>query len=214
MRQAPLLPVLPDRESQAAFRALLAALSRPGIPVTLPGDVVEPAVPPSISVALALVDVEVRVCVIDDVDDVDWAGALASVAGCMVGPLEEAQMTIALRAPTPDELRALSRGRADAPELGSRLLLACEQVGRLGGGEDPEQGAVVLTITGPGVDGAVRIGVGGLPVEVFETLEALNREFPMGIDTFMVASNGVVVGLPRSTRLVIERGASAWATPR
>lgn len=214
MNAAPTLPALDDLVSQETFRALLEALSHPGKPVQLPPSAIDPTVPAALTVPLALADVEVRLCVATEAAQLDWGGALRGATGCVLGELEDAEMAIGLRPLTPEELRTLPRGRCDAPELGARLVLACAELRRLGGGSDSTDGAVVLTLAGPGVPGAVRLEVHGLPVEVFETLEGLNRDFPLGIDTFLVDHGGAVVGIPRSSRIVVEKGVSAWATQR
>ncbi|WP_165977946.1 phosphonate C-P lyase system protein PhnH [Nonomuraea diastatica] len=65
---------------------------------------------------------------------------------------------------------------------------------------------VVLVLRGPGVPGVRRVRVTGLPAGVFAALAEANADFPAGVDTFLVAQDGTIAGLPRSTRIEIENG--------
>jgi alpha-D-ribose 1-methylphosphonate 5-triphosphate synthase subunit PhnH len=111
-------------------------------------------------------------------------------------------MVVAVRPPSEDEVAALPRGDALHPELGARLILAVD-------GLSTPEGAgtgTVLTLTGPGVPGYRRIRAAGPPPEVFRALAAVNSAFPAGVDTFLVAADGTVAGLPRSAHISIDNG--------
>ena len=186
--------------SQATFRVLLDALARPGTVHTLPAGLVDIDVPAAVLVPLALADLEVAFSVLEPAGP-DWAGALRAATGTRAVESERADMVLALRAPRPDEVRGLRRGTPDRPDLACRLVLACDRFG---------EGAV-LELTGPGVDGSTSLAVAGVPVETLEALVAVNRHFPLGVDTFLVDTAGHVAGLPRSTTVRITSGAGAWA---
>jgi alpha-D-ribose 1-methylphosphonate 5-triphosphate synthase subunit PhnH len=199
---------LPPDTAQADFRALLAALARPG---TLETITATPGAPPVLAVAAGLADVEVPLCVLtadgqdgrqDDEDQQDQARALHMATSAPVADLGDARLVAALRPPSEEEVAALRRGDALHPEHGARLVLAVDELSTLG---DAGTGTV-LTLTGPGVPGYRRIRVAGQPPEVFRALAAANTAFPAGVDTFLVATDGTVAGLPRSTRVSIENG--------
>ncbi|HEY3681779.1 MAG TPA: phosphonate C-P lyase system protein PhnH [Streptosporangiaceae bacterium] len=182
-------------QTQVDFRVLLDALSRPG---TI-GRLDAPAGAPAATVpAAGLADVEVRLAVYARPGDQRWAAAVYAATGAPYAGPEEARMVLALRPPTPDELRALPRGDALAPELGARLVIA---VGALR--HSPEPGDVALTLRGPGVRDTAALAVSGLDAAVFAALEEVNAGFPAGVDTFLVAADGTVAGLPRTTRIEI-----------
>ncbi|TQM04035.1 phosphonate C-P lyase system protein PhnH [Pseudonocardia kunmingensis] len=188
--------------SQRVFRVLLDALSRPGTIGALPTELLGAAdAPAALLVPLALADLEVTLGVLEPAG-AGWAGALAAATGARPAPAEEADLVLALRAPRPDEVRGLRRGTPDRPDRACRLVLSCAALG-------PE-GDVRCALTGPGVDGAAELGVGGLPVETVEALVAVNRAFPLGVDAFVVAADGRVAGLPRSTRVRVRAGAGSW----
>lgn len=178
--------------SQRTFRAMLDALARPG----RTGRLHPPSgVPAALVVALALADVDVTTHVLTGADELDWAEVLRAATGTRAVELEHADIVVALRPPTPDEIRSLRRGRPDAPELGARLSLAVESLG---------SGDVLLTMRGPGVPVVRELEVGGVDAPVLEAIAAVNRRFPAGIDTFLVAADGVIAGIPRSTDLEVR----------
>jgi alpha-D-ribose 1-methylphosphonate 5-triphosphate synthase subunit PhnH len=204
------LRALDHTDSQATFRVLLDALSRPGSVHRLPDGVVDVDVPAAVLVPLALADLEVDLAVLEPAGP-DWAAALAEATGARAAAPERADLVLALRPPRPDEIRGLRRGTSDRPDLACRLVLACD---RLAAGDPGGPGpAVQLDLTGPGVDGHAALAVAGVPVETLEALVAVNRRFPLGVDTYVVDTDGRVAGLPRSTAVRITSGAGTWATP-
>jgi alpha-D-ribose 1-methylphosphonate 5-triphosphate synthase subunit PhnH len=195
------LDPLDHTASQRVFRVLLDVLARPGTVRELPADVLDVDVPAALLVPLALADLEVSLAVLGPAGP-DWAGGLAAATGARPGPAERADMVLALRPPRPDEVRGLRRGTPDRPDLACRLVLACDALGATGD--------VSCDLAGPGVDGVAALGVRGVPVEVLDTLIAVNQRFPLGVDTFLVATDGRVAGLPRSTQVRIRSGAGTW----
>ncbi|WP_187414281.1 phosphonate C-P lyase system protein PhnH [Nonomuraea sp. PA05] len=198
--------------AQADFRVLLNVLSRPGAL-----DVVGAGGgsgggrgegrgegPVALAVAAGLADVEVPTAVLTEPGAEHWARALHLGTSAPPAPPERARMVVALRPPTAAEIAGLTRGDAMHPELGTRLVVAVAALAGDDCGNVP--GGVVLTLSGPGVPGTRRLRVGGLPRDVFEALTTANAAFPAGVDTFLVAQDGTVAGLPRSTRIQIENG--------
>lgn len=205
---AMLLPRLDPHASHRVFKVLFEALSRPGQLTALGSDrtLVES---PALLVALALADIDVRVHVLAPTGShagshaSDWSDAIHATTGATRSSLEAAELVVALRPPTPDEIRSLRRGSADAPELGARLAVACTRLA-------DTDGEVIVSLRGPGVPEARRVAFDGVPVEVLETLASVNLAFPAGVDTFFVADDGIVVGLPRTSRIEIMEGSSSW----
>ncbi|MEW2360122.1 phosphonate C-P lyase system protein PhnH, partial [Spirillospora sp. NPDC029432] len=103
---------------------------------------------------------------------------------------------------------ARRQGRAGAEHLAERPGLrlpgrpvrvqAVDALDEGGGGD-----GVTLALSGPGVPGERRLTVRGLPAAYFRALADANAAFPAGIDTFLVAPDGTVAGLPRSVHLTI-----------
>jgi alpha-D-ribose 1-methylphosphonate 5-triphosphate synthase subunit PhnH len=180
------------RASQRDFTILLDALARPGTVGRLE---VPAPVPPAALAAAGLADVEVPMCVLASAGEGEaWAGALHAATGAPRAAAAVARTVVALRPVEPAEIDALPRGDVFDPELGARLFAA---VDRLVAGADE----VTLRLSGPGVPDERVLGVAGLPAAVFDALARANSGFPLGVDTFLVAADGSVAGLPRTTRL-------------
>ncbi|MGP4097489.1 phosphonate C-P lyase system protein PhnH [Nonomuraea sp. KM90] len=217
--------------AQADFRALLNVLSRPGV-LDVVGRTDGPA---ALAVAAGLADVEVPTAVLAAPGAEHWARVLHLATSAPPAAPAEARMVVALRPPTAEEIAALPRGDALHPERGTRLIVAVTGLSSQEAGERNVPGpqvpgpqvpgpqvpgpqvpgpqvpgaegpGVVLVLSGPGVPGTRRLRVTGLAREVFAALAAANAGFPAGVDTFLVAADGTVAGLPRSTRIEIENG--------
>lgn len=197
---------LTAESSLGVFRAALAALARPGRIGRWP-DGVPATVPPELLVALALADLEVAVVLLEPDGPDRWDPVVRAATGARsAASLADADIVIARRAPTPGELSRIRTGDAVAPERGARLVLACTGLHRVDAGMagDGVAGTVRLRLVGPGAaDGRV-VAVQGLDPAVFVTLSEMNRAFPAGIDTWLVAPDGAVVGLPRTTSIAID----------
>jgi alpha-D-ribose 1-methylphosphonate 5-triphosphate synthase subunit PhnH len=193
---------LSNDESQQVFRTLLDTLARPGRIVALPSSVTD-RMPPALVPAAALADVEVSLAVLAEPADDHWADVLISSTGARSVPVVLAQMVVGLRAPSPAELVAMERGDAIAPERGARVSIACRSL-TYGPAPGPVSGAVSLTLRGPGVESTRHLIVHGLDADVLRALAEANRSFPAGVDAWLVADDGAVVGIARTTSLTIE----------
>jgi alpha-D-ribose 1-methylphosphonate 5-triphosphate synthase subunit PhnH len=187
-----------SQQSQRDFRALLHALARPGTLHRLDMAAASPPVPAAAVAAAGLADVEVSMAVLaEDGDPV--AAALHAATGAPAVSLIRADLVVALRPPQPAEVRVLRQGDPLHPEHAARLVVA---VPRLGG----PAADLTVQLRGPGIRDACELRVSGLPAEVFDELASAAR-FPCGVDTFLVADDGTVAGLPRSAEIrVLDRG--------
>jgi alpha-D-ribose 1-methylphosphonate 5-triphosphate synthase subunit PhnH len=166
------------------------ALARPGVVGQLAHAVPGWPLPYPLLVPLALAGPGARVAVLDDNRDA-WEELLAQATGATTSGVAEADVVVALRAPLPDELVALRRGSPLAPGLAARLAVACHGIAGA-------RSALEVLLSAPGVDGERRVGIDGLPSEVVAVLAEVNAGFSgAGVDTWCVAADGAVVGIPR-----------------
>ncbi|CAN5869178.1 hypothetical protein BH24ACT3_BH24ACT3_08360 [soil metagenome] len=207
---------LSGADSQRVFRVLLDTLARPGRPRPFPRAVSD-HLPAVLLPVLALADVEVTAAVLDH-DGGRWAETVRGATGARLGAVPRAALVTAVRPVAPHEVMALELGRADAPERGARLVLACRTIQAAAGADPPSLRAdrssgrpagphVTVVVRGPGVPTERRVLVTGLDPEVFEALAEVNRGFPAGVDTWLVADDGTVTGLPRSSSVSVARDA-------
>jgi alpha-D-ribose 1-methylphosphonate 5-triphosphate synthase subunit PhnH len=181
---------LPTAVSRQVFRAVLDALARPGQPARLPARSSD-AAPPALLPLLALADLGTGIHVLDRADaPASWVDALATATSAPVVALERARLVGALRPITPAEVGALHRGTALAPEEAALLTVAVT---------DLAGGPARWVLSGPGVPGRRAISPSGVPAGFLAARAAAVHRYPTGIDVLLVAPDGRLLGLPRST---------------
>ena len=188
----------PVLESQSAFRAVMRAMSRPGIAQQLHHDLSPPA-PLSAGaaiVALTLFDYETPVwldAALTDAEDVARWLRFHTGAPITDNPQLAAFALIADAAHAPDFMR-FALGTPDYPDRSTTLIL---QVESLSGGPS-------IALKGPGIDGVQLLSARPLPEDFVRCMTDNRALFPRGVDVLLVTDDAVAA-VPRSTR--IEGGA-------
>lgn len=160
----------------AAFEALLWALSRPGQARILPQ-------PGETAIIAALLD---RECLVYSADPLLLPEIMRT--GAEVANIAEADHVFLGALTTSDPLAQVSIGIDLYPDDGATVIVRA----RVGAG--PE-----MRLTGPGIDSDVVIRLGGLP-DGFWAARAARRRYPMGFDLFIL-DGARIVGVPRSTEV-------------
>lgn len=167
-----------EARTNAAFDALLWALSRPGMMRRLPeageGAIID-----------ALLD---RECRVYSADPLLVPQILRS--GAEIAEIDAADHAFLGAPDSAEVLRTLALGSDLYPDDGATVVIRA----RLG------QGAP-LRLTGPGVDGVLRLQVGGLP-DGFWEIRAQIARYPMGFDLFLLDGDRLI-GVPRSTTVEV-----------
>ncbi|MGE0879088.1 MAG: phosphonate C-P lyase system protein PhnH [Acidimicrobiia bacterium] len=195
---APALEILDSSSAQQVFRTLLDTLAQPGTVKQLTGDLGWSRNSALLPV-LCLADIETSLHVITD--DPVLASATLGATDAKAAAIEEADIVVALRAITAEQIGRIKRGSAAAPENGARVVLACHALG------DPgviDETGVELALRGPGVDGIRVLKVAGLDRQVFEAIARANDRFPCGIDVHLITPTGLVAALSRSTTIDMQ----------
>lgn len=175
-----LAPSPPPEEvhANAAFDALLWALSRPGRERGLPA----PGEGPLIA---ALIDRECRVFA----EGEELRAALAAT-GAALGSLEDADHAFLGEVSDAGVLKRLRQGSDLYPDDGATVVIRA----RLDEGER-------LRLTGPGVDGAQELRAAGLPAG-FWRLRADVMRYPTGFEIALIDGDRLVA-IPRSTAVEV-----------
>jgi alpha-D-ribose 1-methylphosphonate 5-triphosphate synthase subunit PhnH len=190
-----LLPAWNDsvHDAQAVFRCVLTALAEPGSNQTLPVEIVGPAPLNAATTALCLTlaDFETPVWLDHRADMAAVESYLRFHCGC---PLTDDPATTAFAVIIDPQrgiaLDRFAQGSIEYPDRSTMLLI---QAPTLDGGP-PHQ------LSGPGIEHARTLHVGGLP-ENFAALWRQNTAlFPLGVDLVFCCGNAIV-GLPRTTQI-------------
>ncbi|MEJ5269668.1 MAG: phosphonate C-P lyase system protein PhnH [Hydrogenophilus sp.] len=172
----------PDTQ-QRVFRELVEAFSRPGdirdLSAWIDGAGALRAV------LATLMDGEVTLAdPHEQVAPADWPLLQAKRA-----TTEQARYVTADGCRAPDFLPAL--GSLESPEFGATVLI---QVDRLGRGE------MALELSGPGIDGQRKLGLGGLHPDWLRRRAEWVAHFPLGVDLLLLDAHRIVA-LPRTTHI-------------
>jgi alpha-D-ribose 1-methylphosphonate 5-triphosphate synthase subunit PhnH len=167
-----------EARTNATYDALMWALSRPGLPRSLPetglAQVIE-----------TLIDLECAVHFDDEA-----LRTLAARPGATLTTPDRADHLFLSAAPTPDLLHTLRMGSDLHPEEGATLVCPASF------GTGPR-----LRLTGPGCDGPVEVRIDG-PTPAFWAERARVMRYPMGVDLLLIDGDQVI-GLPRSTTVEV-----------
>ena len=191
----------PVHDTQAVFRTLLDALSRPGTV-----GVVENVLPASQAsgthrsrAELAALAALLTLC---DYSTPVWLAqpdaALASVlrfhtGAPLVDDVHDAAFAYIHDAALLPELEHFSLGAAETPEQSVTLLI---RVDALTGGPS-------VVLSGPGIERTATISPLGLPEHFWRERASLAPLFPCGIDCYLVCGN-TLIGLPRTTHAKVN----------
>jgi len=179
-------------DAQAAFRAVLDAMARPGrlaqfaAPAELPPGLGRAAS----ALALTLVDMDTPIWLSPAcASAADWLRFHCS-ARLAEGPAA-ARFAFATAAECPP-LANFDLGTNEYPDQSTTLILEVPSLS-VGG---------TLALRGPGIEALEHVGIAGLPSGFWGQREMLHELFPRGLDIVFVAGNAALA-LPRTTRVEV-----------
>jgi alpha-D-ribose 1-methylphosphonate 5-triphosphate synthase subunit PhnH len=185
----------PVFQAQAAFRAIMDAMARPGSVQTLDDAELIPPAPLSRGVALValtLCDHDTPVwldaTLLDGPDVAEWL-TFHTGAPIVAEPTKAAFALVSDSGSLPD-FAGFAQGTPEYPDRSITLIVPLAAL----------DGGTPLVLTGPGIDGARTFSPLGLPADFAERWARNRALFPRGIDLILSAP-GQVGALPRSTRL-------------
>ena len=178
----------PVAGAQQSFRAILAAMSRPGSLHASGADLTPPAClnPATASVLLTLTDGETSL----------WLDpALAAARGwiefhCGTRFSETPEQAGFVLATALPDLGTLNAGTDDGPEDAATIIV---QVAALGDG-------MAYRLSGPGIAETAELRVRGLPDDFIHIWRRNHALYPRGVDVVLCAGNQLTA-LPRSVRI-------------
>ena len=198
-------------ESQAVFKLMLEALSRPGLIGHFPSEI-QHRLPCVLAPVIVLADVETRIH-IAQTSQFNWESALISATGARPSVISTADLiAIPLEAAEliSQVLESAPRGTALAPEYGARVIIGVRRIysDEVEPTINESSHGLKLRLSGPGIKDERIVWVDGISLQDFQTLQRSNAHFPSGIDVWMTTDNGQILGLPRSTQILVEEYSS------
>lgn len=190
------LPGFPDpiHDAQRTFRALLDALSRPGITQsTLTVNAPVGLVPSCAAAALTLFDLETTIWLQPGLSKAVH-GWLLFHTGCkFTDHPHTADFALIWDVAALPKLQSFNWGTAEYPEASTSLLL---QFSTLSGGQS-------IKLHGPGIPKEIDIEI-PVPTNFWSQWKTMTTHYPLGIDCWCFGGNQVL-GLPRTVAPNIDR---------
>lgn len=187
----------PVFQSQGAFRALLAALSEPGLACDIGVSVEAPTgLEPATAVALlTLADYETPIWLPAALRDGPAGAWLRFHCGAALvdDPARAAFAVVDGAVPEP-KLAAFNAGDDQFPDRSTTVLVQCAGF----------EGGEAVTLAGPGIAGRRTVALAGLRPGFWAEVEDNAAVYPLGVDLLLV-HGAQVLGLPRSTQIVEAR---------
>lgn len=183
----------PVFQSQTAFRALLSALSEPGM---LQRVVAEITPPEGLDIAtatalLTLADYETPVWLPEALRDGPAGAWLRFHCGAaLVDDPAEAAFAVIDSAADGPKLAAFNPGNDQFPDRSTTVFVQCAAL----------DGGAGFSLSGPGILGSRSIAPQGLHPGFTEELSENSALYPLGVDV-VFAHGDSLIGLPRSTQI-------------
>lgn len=188
-------------DSQATFRALLEALSRPGKICLLPDRVYRSPprgfCPPALSILKTLCDHRVSFSLVSGNRTAELSRYLEVNLATPLGDVEKADYVIFDGVTFDEDFMRMKRGTPEFPENSATALVCVARLDE--GAAETETASCHLRCAGPGVKDAAFLTVTGLDPRYNEARARTNNVSPLGIDLFLVDPGGRVAGIPRTT---------------
>ncbi|MEA3088190.1 MAG: alpha-D-ribose 1-methylphosphonate 5-triphosphate synthase subunit PhnH [Paraburkholderia sp.] len=186
----------PVHDTQAVFRTLLDALSRPGtvgvVEHGLPEVRATQAELAAFAALLTLCDYATPVWLAQP--DTALSTALRFHTGApLVDEPEQAAFAYIHDASAMPALESFALGAAESPEQSVTLLIRVEAL----------TGGAPVVLSGPGIQHTQTIAPVGLPEHFWRERAALAPLFPCGVDCYLVCGN-TLIGLPRTTQAKVN----------
>ena len=180
-------------QSAHAFRIIMQAMSRPGLPIRMEAALEAPAPlhVTSAAVALTLCDFQTPVWLSPALSNEKAVKYLRFHTGApIVDQMEDAQFAF-LSAEEQPHPSLFAQGTHEYPDRSATLVIQVEAFNCR---------AVVLT--GPGIKGTMGFGVEGLPQAFWAAMAENHARFPVGVDVMFAAPQSLAA-VPRSTAVRI-----------
>lgn len=182
-------------DTQKIYRQMLDAMARPGKICPLPELNLTSVAGLSkfaTGMVFTLLDSDTSIAVIPQ-NEV-WLDYFHLNTGAKVTTPAQAEFIIVNGRDECKQILEINRGSLLSPETGSTVIIMVDRVAADGPG-------MGLTLTGPGINGQMRLVITGVNPANLAGIIDLNNEYPLGVDVFFVDEVGNLTAVPRSSSL-------------
>lgn len=194
------------RDSQETFRKLMMSLAFPGAVQTLKS--MELAVEPAamgfvLQPLLTLLDLETdfHVHAHDATMQEEVTRYIEINTNSRSKEPEEADFILCLESSLDGKFARLKRGSLSHPDDSATVFYLVDHLT-----DTTKADEARFTLTGPGIKKRCRVSVTGLSPEELAHWHTHRKDYPMGIDIYLISRSGQLIGIPRSAELFVEGG--------
>jgi alpha-D-ribose 1-methylphosphonate 5-triphosphate synthase subunit PhnH len=188
-------------ETQKIFRCLLDCIARPGkIDILTRVNFLSGAGAWSYAAAVAftLLDREVTFSVLGYKNQEEKTNYLALATGSRAVDLPEADYILAPGERELPQLALVKRGTLECPDKSATIILTIDKILPA---PLPGKKGLLVNLSGPGVLKSNQLFLSGLHSSIFAHFNALNGEYPLGVDYVLLDSDGAITCFPRATQI-------------
>ena len=184
--------------SQAVFRALIDAMSHPGITCELPGQGEKTDQTHGLYTVLeVLLDHEVSYCVLgprrEEIDSRIFADTKARRAS-----VTRADYLVIEPSRSEGKIREAKRGTLRYPDRGATAIYLVSER------DSPTESAPDIRLEGPGIPTPMPPQMDGLDAQELIEIRRCNLDYPLGIDCIFLDADRQVMCLPRTTKIEVD----------
>lgn len=186
--------------AQNAFRTIMDCMARPGKISYLNNPGFSPPrglTPYSALLLLTLLDSETSFTVLPYKEE--WIRYIHLNTDALEAEVFSAEYILLNGSEDIPEMEAVNRGELLSPEKGVTLIYQVDAID-----ETPRSPGAGITLKGPGVKEPRSVYIKGMDASHWERIKHLNREYPLGVDLFVIARDGCMIGIPRSNHFAWE----------
>jgi alpha-D-ribose 1-methylphosphonate 5-triphosphate synthase subunit PhnH len=186
--------------AQRVFRQILQTMSRPGRICTLP--VSPPALRKPWGVLLllleSLLDHEVSIAVIGGGEAERLPARITERTQCRVADVGQADFVIVADGESRGEVLRAKRGTLQYPDASATIVFRVRSL------VSTDRARSRAILKGPGIRDELMLGaIRGLAARELDWLREANADFPLGVDAVFVDDAGRILGIPRSTDILM-----------
>jgi alpha-D-ribose 1-methylphosphonate 5-triphosphate synthase subunit PhnH len=205
--------------SAITFRRLLKSLARPGEinQLVYPQFLGEPPCSPvrgatpvavnlyALGALLTLLDREVTFAVATESQWLTHADSLVQWlilrSGSTVAAAESAMFAFFCQGSSGGLITHLNRGTLLEPEASATAFYCVDRLTAWATEHEASAGGITLELTGPGIECMRRVHAAGLEPSEIMQITLTRQGYPLGVDVYLIDSEGHCIGIPRTTRI-------------